>query len=112
MREITEAECEEWAALAREHGFADEEGRFELGRFVTEVMGEGLLRLVFITPLAAGAEDENLKAKTPPVMFDRTQDGRIILPGRWWQHMLERLAESDNASDDFRRTAWIAAHNV
>ena len=36
MRKITKAEGETWLALAREHGFGSDEGRFTLGRFIVD----------------------------------------------------------------------------
>ncbi len=87
MRQITREEAESWLEVAREYGFVAEDGTFALGRFVTEEIDDDRNLLVrFITPLPAGQYTEaDIRPKTPPILFDRTGDGRIILPARWWQ---------------------------
>ena len=105
MRNVTEQEAEEWMALAQQHGFASKEG-FALGRFIvepTEVPKE--ISLLVITPIPADLYTENLQTKTPPIEFDRTAEGQIILPGRWWQHMFERTSEDPEIPEDVRRNA-------
>lgn len=46
-----------------------------------------------MTPLLAGRYTEDLAPKTPPIRFDRAPDGRLLVPGRWWQRTFERTAE-------------------
>ena len=112
MRKITRAEYERWIAMAREHGFVNEEGQVALGRFTLEASDEGHLTLRFLTPVPAGLYSEELQKKTPPIMFDRTETGEIILPGRWWQLMFEKLSKESSVPPDVRRTAAIAARVV
>jgi hypothetical protein len=93
MREVTQAEAASWTALAEEHGFTNESGDLESGRFTVESFEGGTLTLRTITPIVAGLYTEDLRRKTPPIMFDRTAGGEIILPGRWWAHALERFGD-------------------
>ena len=80
MRKVTKEEAKAWKELAREHGFVNEEGHFALGRFVVDESDENHLHMQFITPLPAGLYTENdLQLKTPPILFERTSTGEIIL---------------------------------
>jgi hypothetical protein len=112
LRKITRAEYKRWIVLAREHGFVNHEGRVALGRFVLESSDDGRLKLRFLTPVPAGLYSEDLKKKTAPIMFDRTENGKIILPGRWWQLMFEKLSEESSAPPEIRRIAAVAARVV
>ncbi len=106
MRIPSKEEVESWRALARDYGFLNEEGQFGLGRFVTEPGEEGYITVRFITPVPAGLYTEDtITRKTPPVMFDRTPAGEIILPGRWWASCFEALSEEPDAQDDMRESA-------
>jgi len=75
-------------------------------------MEEGVITIRFVTPVPAGLYSEDLKPKAPPILFDRRPSGEIILPGRWWQYMFEKLSESDDVPPDVRRTAAIMARSV
>jgi len=85
MRQVTPEEAETWTAMARQYGFVAADGTIALGRYVVEKGETGQLSLEFVTPCPAGLYDEDLRPKTPPILFDRTPAGEIILPGRWWQ---------------------------
>ena len=111
MRRVTQEEADEWMSLAHGYGFAGEKG-FALGRFIVEEMEEGEIYLQFITPVPAGLYTEQLEPKPPPIQFDRTAAGEIILPGRWWVHMFELLSEDAEAPEDVRRTAATASRRV
>src|SRR5687767_4340961 len=95
MRAVTPAEVEAWTQLAAEHGLVNDDGQVALGRFVILDDDPGGITVGLVTPIVAGRYGEQLERKQPPIMFDRTEDGEIILPGRWWQHMFERLAERE-----------------
>ncbi|MBI2073132.1 MAG: hypothetical protein HYT81_08895 [Gemmatimonadetes bacterium] len=116
MRPVTNEEAEEWTALARRYGFVNEQGDFALGRFVfgkfgLERVGAARLYVRFITPVPAGLYTEDLQRKTPPILFDRTAEGQVILPGRWWQGNFERLSEDPQAPADVRQhAARLARH--
>ena len=85
MRKMTQKEAEEWTELVRKEGF---------GRLKLESQDDRKLTLKLITPLIAEPySNQNLKRKHSPIMFDRTQNGEIIIPGRWWVDMTERLSE-------------------
>ncbi len=114
MRLPTRQETEEWCALARDHGFLNDEGQFDLGKFlVVEGEGESSIGIKFITPVAAGSYTEDmLQRKSPPVLFERTAEGDIILPGRWWVSMLEALSDNDDLSAEDRERALIASRHV
>lgn len=116
MRLVTPEETEEWRALARQYGFVNEQGDFALGRFVFEKFGleragAGRVYVRFITPVTAGLYTEDLQRRTPPILFDRTSEGQVIIPGRWWQSSFERFSEDPAAPADVRRqAARIARH--
>jgi hypothetical protein len=66
----------------------------------------------FITPVPAGLHDaKTLTKKTPPILFDRDDAGRIILPGRWWHRTFEKVSEDDRVPHPVRQTAVIAARS-
>ncbi len=111
MRQVTQEEADEWMSLARQYGFATEEGSFALGRFIVEETSGAEICLQFITPVPAGLYTEQLQPKTPPIQFDRTPAGEIILPGRWWQHMFECLSEDVEVPEDVRRKAKAMARH-
>jgi hypothetical protein len=94
MRSITAEEAKRWMQLAEEQGHV-RDGHFELGRFRTEFDREHdppLIHLRIVTPIVAPERDEELQPKTPPIMFDRTEDGRLIIPGRWIANVFEGAA--------------------
>ena len=101
-----------WAALAREHGFGSTEGRFALGRFIVEGRDEDGLVLYVITPIPAGLDSQNVPAKGPPIMFDRTPAGDIIVPGGWWQLMFEQVTQDESMPTAMREMAASIATNI
>jgi hypothetical protein len=48
----------------------------------------------------------------PPITFDRTPEGEIIVPGRWWQHVFERSSESPDMPDELREVARKLAQHA
>lgn len=112
MRRVTREEAESWTSLARQYGFINADGDIALGRFVLE-HDEGQTWVRFITPVVASLHTErDARPKTPPILFERTEAGEIILPGRWWQRMFESLAGDETVPADVRRTAVGAARTV
>jgi hypothetical protein len=112
MRDVTQEEGERWTALAEQHGFTDEAGGIALGRFTVESIDEQSVLLRVITPIVAGGYTDGLEKKEPPILFDRTPNGQIIIPGRWWQHLFEKVSddadldeESSKAAAAFARTS-------
>jgi hypothetical protein len=113
MRRITTREANEWIALAKQHGFADQDGSsFQLGRFLVELADDGAVYVTIMTPLPAGLRGPDLTLKTPPIMFDRTESGEIIIPGVWWASMLEALSVKPEVSEKDRETARIVSRHV
>ena len=112
MRKITQKGADRWIAMARERGLVNEDGELALGRFQVEAAPNGQLRLTFLTPLVAGTYSEALQRKTPPILFDRTPEGQIIIPGRWWQSMFETLAALDAVPEGERQLSAVAARHV
>jgi hypothetical protein len=96
MRQITEQEAREWIELAEAYGFYDKDRGLALGRFIVNDADNKSMELRFITPVIASEFSDTLEKKTPPIMFDRTDSGEIILPGRWWQRMFEKVASGDH----------------
>ncbi len=111
MRRVTQEEANEWMSVARTYGFATEDG-FALGRFILEEMGVEEVCLQFVTPLAAGSYTEQLESKTPPIQFDRTPAGEIIIPGRWWAHMFELVSEAADVPEDLRRKSAVLSRRI
>jgi hypothetical protein len=114
MRKVTRQEADEWMALARDYGFTNEAGGVLLGRFITEPgEEEGTIRIRFITPVPAGLFTHgDLKKKTPPILFDRTPAGEIIIPSRWWASMLEKLAGTSDLPESIGLTALGASRHL
>ena len=111
MRSPTPQEVERWIALARDRGGVDEEGRWLFGQVVDEGWDRdsdsGGWRLHFrvITPFLADVYTDDLRPKTPPILFERTAAGEVMLPWRWWQRLFERMSESSRVAEAFRRLA-------
>ncbi len=114
MRKPTTEEAATWLSMAREHGFVGEEGTFKLGRFLVEGSEEdAIIYVQFVTPVPAARYAEGtLQPKAPPVVFERTSAGEIILPGRWWASMFETLSGQPEAPPDQRQTALFASRHV
>ncbi len=114
MRKPTKEEAAAWLSMAREHGFVGREGTFQLGRFVVEGSEEeAVIYVQFVTPVPAGIGTEGtLEPKAPPVLFERTSAGEIILPGRWWASMFETLSSQPEVPPDQRQTALFASRHV
>jgi len=109
MRKPTQQETDQWIELARQHGFVVEQGKFTLGQYTVEDVEGWEMTIRFITPLPAGLFTENLEPKSPPIRFDRTSEGQIIIPGRWWADLLERLSMADEFPPDVRHDAALAS---
>jgi hypothetical protein len=111
MRKPTKEEAERWLTLAREHGFTNADGTsFQLGRFSVEPLEQGAIQITFITPVPAGLRTEHdLRLKTPPILFDRTENGELLLPGRWWASTFEALSEQSGVPTDVRQKALMAS---
>ena len=112
MREPTQQETDQWIELARQHGFVDEQDKFETGHYTTEDVEGGAIAIRFITPLPADIYTENLEPKSPPIRFCRTPEGQIIIPGRWWANALERLSMDDEYPTDVRQKALRVSRMV
>jgi hypothetical protein len=86
----------EWIRLARQYGGMDEHGNLLAdGRVLIEAVDEAERRITarLITPLRAGIYTDDLQRKPPPFLFDRTRDGRVMLPGRWFVTVLEGIRD-------------------
>jgi hypothetical protein len=112
MRNMTKREAERWLALAREHGFGSSEGRFALGRFIVEGRDADRLTLSVITPIPAGLHRPNIRTTPPPIMFDRTPAGEIIVPGGWWRLMFDQVTQDEGAPAAMRQMAATIAATV
>ncbi len=93
MRKVTPQEVKEWVELAEAHGHTDAHGNVAPGRFTVSQERPGEYVLTLVTPLPAPPRTPDLRRKTPPIMFDRTPDGDIVLPlGRWLDFMFEEAS--------------------
>jgi hypothetical protein len=111
MRKPTKEEAERWLTLAREHGFTNADGTsFQLGRFSVEPLEQGAMHITFITPVPARLRTgHDLPLKTPPILFDRTEKGELLLPGRWWASTFEALSQQPDVPSDVRQKALMAS---
>jgi hypothetical protein len=111
MRRITREEGTRWMALAKEYGFATDQGDFALGRFVVEhAAPDRTMTLRIITPIPADLFTESeLARKTPSIMFERTATGEIVLSGRWWMTVFQKLSEAADAPPTVRSGAAALA---
>ena len=113
MRKITRAEADQWTELAQAHGHVSAAGQIALGRYVVDSFEGSMMTLRFVTPVPAGLYSEgDLRRKAPPILFDRQSDGTIVLPGRWWQFMLERVSKSEQVPADLREKAAAIARSL
>jgi hypothetical protein len=111
MRAITPDEAQTWTELAQKHSATDAHGSIAPGRFITHQVGQGVIELELVTPLVAGEISEQLKRKDPPIMFDRTATGELVIPiGRWLRDMFEYMAEDAATPDDVAEPARLAGH--
>jgi hypothetical protein len=109
MRSVTRDEANEWMALAQEHGYVNKQGQLELGRFEFEPEVQAIR---IVTPFIAPLFKEDLTRKTPPIQFDRTPDGQLIIPGRLWQDVMSRLSEVEDLTEELRAAAAQAARHM
>lgn len=65
--------------------------------------------LSVITPIPAGLHGQAVQTKTPPIMFDRTPAGEIIVPGGWWQLMFDQVTQDKSAPPALRQLAATVA---
>ncbi len=106
MRKPSEEENNAWLAHARELDFLNEQGNFTLGRFIIEKFEGDLVYVKFITPMPAEEHTgTQLHLKTPPILFDRTPSGEIIIPGRWWASLFEKVAGHPDAPAELVQAA-------
>lgn len=112
MRLITDEEAEYWEALARQYGYVDKEGNIIPSRIALErVEKVWQLHVRIITPVTSAPHTEDLGKKTPPILFDRTPDGRIFLPGRWCQYIFEHLSDETILPPELRgQGKFLARH--
>ena len=112
MRKVTQKEAEEWTTLAAEHGFVNDEGGIALGRFTIDEEESVDKRIVIriVTPIIAPLyTHQGNKLKSPPILFDRTTDGQIIIPGRWWADMFDRMSGDSKISEPIAEKAFLVS---
>jgi hypothetical protein len=102
-------EAERFADSAMElfqaHGLANSSGDVALGRCMLLPSQGTDLSLLLVTPCPVDEYDENLQRKPSPVRFDRTSEGAIVLPGRWFLTKLEELADNPAVPEKLQDTA-------
>ena len=113
MREPTDEELKEWRKRAGEHGFLDEDGQMAPGKFSIDLEETGENVLTLITPFPAGRYNpKTLELKKPPILFDRTDQGKIIFWGSWIIDFLEWLSEAETFPDYIREMAFKASRSL
>jgi hypothetical protein len=86
-------------------GLVNSGGEIAVGRcMLLPSQGAGL-SLLLVTPCPVDEYDDNLQRKPSPVRFERTSDGAIVLPGRWFLTRVEELADNPAVPEDLRDTA-------
>ncbi|HKU53286.1 MAG TPA: hypothetical protein VJQ25_12500 [Nitrospira sp.] len=91
--------------LFQDHGLMNQSGEVALGRCILLPSQNEGLSLLLVTPCPVDEYDDNLQRKPSPVRFDRTPEGAIVLPGRWFLTKIEELADNPTVSEDLRDTA-------
>jgi hypothetical protein len=92
-------------------GALDATGKLDLGgRFEVDKLKSGPVIIRLITPLVVPDRysEVTLEKKTPPIMFDRTSAGKIIVPGRWWHRIFEETSVDDSKPQEIREIAQEA----
>ena len=100
--------------LFEEHGLVNSNGDFAVGRcMLLPSQGVGL-SLLLVTPCPVDEYDDNLERRPSPVRFERTSEGAIVLPRRWFLSKVEELADDPaipeelrDAARQFSRTALV-----
>ena len=91
--------------LFQAQGLVNSRGAVGVGRcMLLPSRGEGL-SLLLVTPCPVDEYDDNLQRKPSPVRFERTPEGAIVLPGRWFLSKVEDLADNPTVPDGLRETA-------
>ncbi len=109
LQEDDEATADQVKQVLREHGVMKPSERFgEMVVFGQAILMPGQDRgfaLLIVTPCPTDRYGPDLKPKPSPIQFERTRNGRIILPGRWFASKLEELAENPAAPEGLRTLA-------
>ena len=105
----SEEEAERFGDSAMEvlqaHGLVNSGGDVAVGRcMLLPSQGAGL-SLLLVTPCPVDEYDDNLQRRPSPVRFERTPEGGIVLPGRWFLTRVEELADNPAVPGDLRDTA-------
>jgi hypothetical protein len=91
--------------LFQAHGLVNPGGDVAVGRCML-LPGQGAgLSLLLVTPCPVDEYDDNLQPKPSPVRFERTSEGAIVLPGRWFLSKVEDLADDSAISEEVRDAA-------
>jgi hypothetical protein len=91
--------------LFQAQGLVNSNGDVGVGGCMFLPSGGGRVSVLLVTPCPADEYDDNLQRKPSPVRFDRTPEGAIILPGRWFLTKIEELADNPTVSEELRTTA-------
>ncbi len=86
-------------------GLVNSGGDVTVGRCMLLPSQSAGLSLLLVTPCPVDEYDDNLQRKASPVRFERTPEGAIVLPGRWFLTKMEELADNPAVPEDFRDTA-------
>jgi hypothetical protein len=87
------------------HGLVNSGGDVAVGRcMLLPSQGAGL-SLLLVTPCPVDEYDDNLQRKPSPVRFDRTSEGAIVLPGRWFLTKVEEVADDPAVPEELRDAA-------
>jgi hypothetical protein len=91
--------------LFQAQGLVNSGGDVGVGRcMLLPSQGAGL-SLLLVTPCPVDEYDDNLQRKPSPVRFERTPEGAIVLPGRWFLTKVEELADNPTVPEGLRDTA-------
>ena len=91
--------------LFQDHGLMNQSGEVALGRCILLPSQNEGLSLLLVTPCPVDEYDDNLQRKPSPVRFERTSEGAIVLPGRWFLTKVEEVADSPAVPEELRDTA-------
>lgn len=101
----------EWHQRARELGLVDAAGYIKPNVVLIHGVDESgdIVMAELVTPLRAPEYTEDLQRKSPPWRFNRTADGRVVLPGRWFVEVFAAIRDDATRRHEERAIAARAS---
>jgi hypothetical protein len=84
-------------AVLRAQGHIGADDNIKMGQCLLLPPRESGISLLLVSPCPADGYDDDLRLKPSPVRFERTAEGEIMLPARWFITKIDALAENPAA---------------